>query len=62
MEGLNVGELADAFLVAPCGKTARGVQVRLPGVVVVYLAGEEFQNALGGLEHKDPILNYLLVY
>ena len=43
VESLNVGEQADAFLVAPLGKPARGVQVGLPGVVVVDLSGEEFQ-------------------
>ena len=52
MEGLHVGELADAALVAPCRKAARGVEVRFARVVVVDLAGEEFQNALRGLRRR----------
>jgi hypothetical protein len=49
VEGLHVGELADAVAVAPFRKPARGVQVRLAGVVVVDLGGEEFEDAPGGL-------------
>ena len=43
-EGLHVGELADAFLVAPCREAAGGVQIRLPRAIVVGLGGEEFQD------------------
>ena len=35
------GELADSALVAPLGKTARGVHLRLARVVVVDLRGEK---------------------
>jgi hypothetical protein len=52
VEGLNVGELADAFLVAPFRESARGVQVRLAGVVVVDLGGQEFQHAPGCLRRR----------
>jgi hypothetical protein len=48
VEGLHVGELGDTVAVAPCREAARGVQVRLAGVVVVDLGGEEFHDALGG--------------
>ena len=37
--------------VAPC-REAGGVQVRLAGVVVVDLGGEEFQDPLGGLRRR----------
>jgi len=49
VEGLHVGELADAAGVAPFRGTAGGVEVRFARVVVVDLGGEEFQNAPGGL-------------
>ena len=52
MEGLHVGELADAVAVAPYGEAPRGVQVRLAGFVVVDLGGEEFQDPLGGLRRR----------
>lgn len=52
MKGLNVSELADAFPIALSGKAARGIQVRLAGVVVVDLGGREFQNAPGGLRRR----------
>ncbi len=42
----------DAALVAPGGKAARGVEVRLARVVVVDLGVEEFQNAQGGLGRR----------
>ena len=38
VERLHVGELVRCLPVAPCGKAARGVEVRLAGVVVVDLA------------------------
>ena len=45
VEGLHVGELADAVGFAPGRKAARGVQVRPAGVVVVDLRGEELDEA-----------------
>src|SRR5262249_11517285 len=39
----------DAAAVAPFGKAARGVEIRLARLVVIDLRGEEFQNAPGGL-------------
>ena len=49
VEGLDVGQTSDAVGVAPLGEASRRVQVRLAGVVVVDLRGEEFEDALGGL-------------
>jgi len=45
VEGLHAGDLADAAGGAPFRETAGRVQVRLPGVVVVDLGGEEFQSS-----------------
>lgn len=47
VEGMHVGELANAATAAPFRKTAGCVQVRLARVVVVDLSSEEFQHALG---------------
>jgi hypothetical protein len=52
VDGLYVGELADAAAVAPFREAAGCVQVRLAGVVVVDLGGEEFQDAPGGLRRR----------
>jgi len=49
VEGLHVGELADAFSPRTRLQAARGIQVCLARVVVVDLGGEEFQNALRSL-------------
>ena len=54
MEGLPVGELADAFLVAPCREAARGVQIRLAGVVVVDLGGEKFEDPAKASRNLPP--------
>jgi hypothetical protein len=52
-EGLHVGAMVDAFLIAPSDKAARGIQVCLRRVVVVDLAGEELQHALRDLERRS---------
>ncbi|HME07035.1 MAG TPA: hypothetical protein VKG25_08290 [Bryobacteraceae bacterium] len=49
MEGLDVGKLANAALVAPFRKPSRGVEVRLARVIVVDLGGEEIQRSPGCL-------------
>ena len=49
MEGLHVGELADAVCVAPRREAPCGVQVRLTRVAVVDLGGEKLEDALRGL-------------
>ena len=49
MEGLHVGELADAVCVAPLREAPCGVQVRLARVAVVDLGGEKLEDALRGL-------------
>ena len=49
MEGLHVGELADAVCAAPLREAPGGVQVRLTRVAVVDLGGEKLEDALRGL-------------
>ena len=49
MEGLHVGELADAVSAAPLREAPCGVQVRLTRVAVVDLGGEKLEDALRGL-------------
>ena len=49
MEGLHVGELADAVCVAPLREAPGGVQVRLARVAVVDLGGKKLEDALRGL-------------
>ena len=52
MERLHLGELGDAVSLAPCRKAPRRVKVRLAGVVVVDLGGEEFKDAAGSLRRR----------
>ena len=52
VERPHVGELVQALRLAPGREAARGVQVRLAGVVVVDLRGEEFDEALRRLRRR----------
>ena len=49
MEGLHVGELADAVCVAPLREAPGGVQVRLACVAVVDLGGEKLETRFAAL-------------
>ena len=44
--GCTAVKLIEAVILAPLGKTARGVEIGFAGVVVVDLRGEEFEDAL----------------
>ena len=52
MGGLDRGELFDATRLTPFGEATGGIQVRLAGVIVVELGGEEFEEAPGGLRRR----------
>jgi|SRR5271165_2115486 len=45
MERLDAGKLIDVFAAAPGGEAPGGVHIGSAGVIVVDLAGEEFQDA-----------------
>ena len=55
--GVDVCDLADAVLVAPFRKVARGVEIRLARMVVVDLRGEKLQRPPSSLPRRGEDRN-----
>ena len=48
MHGLHVAELVEVAGLAPGSEVGGGLGVSFPGVGILDVGGEEFENALGG--------------